>query len=241
MKLDKEFSRDIHDAREISEFLQLAFLQNWQFSCMQMVRNHLCSEEVDVLDVNVFDGNFIVDSEVLTVATQEAKSVTFRAQSGGLSLIFKTRPMKSILDPSVCECKFELPECLRFAQLRKAVRINFRNQPEVRANLFADQGVKFDGQLMDLSTAGAKIQLLGDLTQQLEAGQIIEDCQFLLPDGAPLDLKAQIRGVAYDSERGLSIVRCEFIELTREIIEQIELLLGQASFESIEQEFRIAV
>ena len=241
MKMDTEFSRDIQDSKEISEFLQLAFLQNWQFSCMQMVRNHLTSEEVTVLDVNVFDGNFIVDSEALTVATQEAKSVTFKAQSGGLSLIFKTRLIRSVLDPSVCECKFEFPEVLRFAQLRKAVRINFRNQPEVRANLFADSGIKFDGQLMDLSTAGAKIQLLGDLTQQLEAGQIIEDCQFLLPDGDLLDLRAQIRGVAYDTDRGLSVVRCEFVELTRETIGQIEMLLDQASFELIQEDFRIAV
>ena len=241
MKLDTEFSRDIQDAREIGEFLQLAFLQKWQFSCLQMVRNHLCSEEVEVLDVNVFDDNFIVDSDVLTVATQEAKSVTFKAQSGGLSLIFKTHPMKTVLDPSVCECKFELPECLRFAQLRKAVRINFRNQPEVRANLFADNGIRFDGQLMDLSTAGAKIQMLGDLTQQIEGGQIIEDCQFLLPGGDHLDIRAQVRGIAYDADRGLSIVRCEFIELSREIIEELELLLSQGTFEPLQEELRIAV
>ncbi len=240
MKLDTEFSRDIQDSEEIAEFMQMAFLQKWQFSCMQMVRNHLCSEEVAVLDVNVFDGNFIVDSEVLTVATQEAKSVTFRAHSGGLSLIFKTRPLKLNLDPSVCECKFELPESLRFSQLRKAVRINFRNQPGIRANLFAGSGKKFDGQLMDLSTAGAKIQLLGDLCNQLEPGQIIEDCQFLLPSNELLDLRAQIRGMAYDADRGLSIVRCEFLDLNREIIEQLQSLLENACAIPFDPQLRIA-
>ena len=229
MKLETEFSRESQDSGEIGEFLQMAFLQKWQFSCMQMIRNHLASEEVPVLDVNVFDCNFIVDSEALTVATQEATSVTFRAQSGGLTLLFNATPMASNLDPSVCECKFEFPTKLRFTQLRKAVRINFRNKPEVKVHLFANEGVRFDGQLMDLSTTGAKIQLLGDLSTRLEPAQAIEDCQLLLPDGELLDLCARVRGMTYDRERGLSLLRCEFEGLCGDDVMQLQSLLDEAT------------
>ncbi len=229
MKLDTEFSRESTDASEIGEFLQLAFLQQWKFSCMQMVRNHLSSEEVTVLDVNVFDHNFILDSEVLTAATQEAHSVTFRAQSGGLTLLFNARPMRSNLDPSVCECKFEFPEKLRFTQLRKAVRINFRNSPEIKVHLFAGEGAPFAGHLMDLSTTGAKIQILGDLSGKLDSAQIIDDCQLIMPNGDLLDLSAQVRGMVYDHDRNLSVVRCEFIELRGNDVVQLQGLLDQAA------------
>lgn len=239
MKLDTEFSRESTDADEIGDFLQLAFLQKWQFSCMQMIRNHLSSEEVTVLDVNVFDHNFIVDSEVLTVATQEAHSVTFRAQSGGLTLLFNAAPKPSNLDPSVCECKFEFPRKLRFTQLRKAVRINFRNKPEVKVNLFAREGGRFDGQLMDLSTTGAKIQLLGDLRNQLEPAQPIDDCQLLLPDGELLDLRALIRGIAYDRERGVSVLRCEFEGLSGEDVIQLQSLINEATHSTDEVELAL--
>ena len=241
MKLENEFNKEIEDNREIGELLQMALLQKWQFSCLQMVRNHLSSEEVDILDVNVFDGNFIVDSEALTAATQEATNVTFRAHSGGLSLTFQASPMKPNLDPSVCECRFNFPTTLRFSQLRKAVRINFRNQPEVRVNLFAELGERFDGQLMDLSTAGAKIQLLGDITQQLEPSQIIEDCQLLMANGELMDLRAQVRGVTYDTERGLSLVRCEFLELQRSDVTQLQQLLNMATGKFNKVELKVAV
>lgn len=239
MKLDTEFSRESIDANEIGEFLQLAFLQKWEFSCMQMIRNHLSSEAVAVLDVNVFDHNFIVDSEVLTIATQEARSVTFRAQSGGLTLLFNATPMPSNLDPSVCECKFEFPKKLRFTQLRKAVRINFRNKPEVKVHLFASEGARFDGQLMDLSTTGAKIQLLGDLTEQLEPSQPIEDCQLLLPDGDLMDLCARVRGMTYDQERGLSLLRCEFEGLSGEDVIRLQSLLDEATDSPQENELAL--
>ncbi len=229
MKLDTEFSRESADADEIGEFLQLAFLQKWQFSCMQMIRNHLSSEQVTVLDVNVFDHNFILDSDALTLATQEAHAVSFRAQSGGLTLLFSASPMPTNLDPSVCECKFQFPEKLRFTQLRKAVRINFRNQPEVKVHLFANAGAPFAGQLMDLSTTGAKIQLLGDLTQKLEPAQAIDDCQLILPDGTLLDLRAQVRGMTYDHERNISMLRCEFVGLCGRDVIQLQGLLDQAA------------
>lgn len=95
--------------------------------------------------------------------------------------------------------------------------------------MFTGMGAPFAGHLMDLSTTGAKIQLLGDLTDKLDPAQIIDDCQLIMPNGDLLDLCAQVRGLTYDSERSLSVVRCEFINLSGNDVVQLQGLLDQAS------------
>ena len=228
MSISTEFDREISDSREIGELLQMAFLHSWNFSCMQLVRNHLTSDEVTVLDVNVYDGEFIVDSDVLVASSQQKRVVAFRAQSGGLSIIFKAALEGRSKDPSACEFKFNFPQVLRFTQLRKAVRINMLDQPEIPVTLYADKGEQFQGRVIDLSATGAKIQLLGDVSNKLTPMQLIEDCQLILPNNRTVDLKAQIRGNFFDTSCGISFIRCEFVEMGETDESELQKLITAA-------------
>jgi c-di-GMP-binding flagellar brake protein YcgR len=117
-----------------------------------------------------------VYSVVLANSTRESSVVAFKAQSGGLTLVFKAKVLRNQLDPSVCECSFAFPETIRQTQLRQAARINLTNQPEVSVTLFLETRMKFDGRVTNISATGAKIQLLGDLSDKFKSSQIIEDC-----------------------------------------------------------------
>lgn len=228
MSISTEFDREISDSKEIGELLQMAFLHSWKFSCMQLVRNHLTSDEVIVLDVNVHDREFIVDSDVLVASSERTRVVAFRAQSGGLSLIFKATLEGTSKDPSACECKFRFPQFLRFSQLRKAVRINMLDQPAIPVTLYAERGQQFQGRVIDLSATGAKIQLLGDVSSKLEPMQLIEDCQLILPNNRTVDLKAQVRGNFFDTSSGVSYLRCEFVEMGETDESELQKLISAA-------------
>jgi len=228
MSISTEFDREISDSKEIGELLQMAFLHGWNFSCMQLVRNHLTSDDVTVLDVNVFDRELIVDSDVLVASSEKTRVVAFRAQSGGLSLIFKATLEGTSKDPSACECTFRFPQFLRFSQLRKAVRINMLDQSAIPVTLYADRGEQFQGRVIDLSATGAKIQLLGDVSSKLEPMQVIEDCQLIPPNSRTVDLKAQVRGNFFDTSCGVSFIRCEFVEMGETDESELQKLISAA-------------
>lgn len=240
MSIRTDFDREISDSTEIGELLQMAFLHNWKFSCMQLVRNHLTSDDATVLDVNVHDREFVVDSDVLVSGTKKKRMVAFRAQSGGLSLIFKAVLEGKGSDPSACECRFKFPQFLRFTQLRKAVRINMMDQPEIPVTLFADRGEQFQGRVIDLSATGAKIQMLGDVSQKLSPAQLIEDCQLLLPNNRIVDLKAQIRGNFFDTSSGVSFIRCQFVEMGETDETELQKLISAAMMQSGAGRFSMA-
>ena len=213
MSINTEIDRELSCPVEISELMQLAFLHRWNFSCLQMVRNHVHSDTVQVLDVNINDRTFTVDSEVLAQSTKESSVVAFKAQSGGLSIVFKAPILRDQIDPSACECRFAFPDEIRQTQLRQAARINLMNQPEVSVTLFMETRMKFDGRVINISATGAKIQLLGDLSDKFQSSQIIEDCQILLPNGMTAAMTIQILGCVYDTKNGVSYVRCQYLDM----------------------------
>ena len=213
MSINTEIDRELDSPVEISELMQLAILHRWQFSCLQMVRNHVTSDSVQVLDVNINDRSFTVDSKVLAASTFESSVVAFKAQSGGLTLIFKAKALRNQLDPSVYKCSFAFPEAIRQTQLRQATRINLTNQPEVSVTLFMETRMKFDGRVTNISATGAKIKLLGDLSDKFKSSQIIEDCQILLPNGMQAAMTIQILGCVYDIKNGVSYVRCQYLDM----------------------------
>lgn len=241
MSISTEFDREVSESKEIGELLQMAFLHGWKFNCMQLVRNHLTSDDITVLDVNVFDREFIVDSDVLVSSSQKNKVVAFRVQSGGLSLVFKATLQGQSADPTACECRFKFPDLMRFSQLRKAVRINMMDQPEIPVTLFADRGQRFQGRVIDLSASGAKIQVLGDLSNELEPMQLIEDCQLLMPNNRVIDLKAQIRGNVFDTSCGVSFIRCQFIEMGETDETELQKLISATIQQKGSENFKIAI
>jgi len=228
MSMNTEIDRELDCPVEISELMQLAFLHRWQFSCLQMVRNHVTSDSVQVLDVNINDRSFTVDSEVLAKSTRESSVVAFKAQSGGLTLVFKAKVLRNQIDPSVCECSFAFPETIRQTQLRQAARINLTNQPEVSVTLFLETRMKFDGRVTNISATGAKIQLLGDLSDKFKSSQIIEDCQILLPNGMHAAMTIQIMGCVYDVKNGVSYLRCQYLDMDENSEAQIIKLVDAA-------------
>ncbi len=225
MSINTGIDRELDSPVEISELMQLAFLHRWQFSCLQMVRNHVTSDSVQVLDVNINDRSFTVDCEVLATSTRESSVVAFKAQSGGLTLVFKAKVLRNQLDPSVCECSFAFPETIRQSQLRQAARINLTNQPEVSVTLFLETRMKFDGRVTNISATGAKIQLPGDLSDKFKSFQIIEDSQILLPNGMHAAMTIQILGCVYDIKNGVSYIRCQYLDMDENSEAQIIKML----------------
>ena len=230
MRLNTEFNRKIKNAEEIGVLLQFAFLQCWEFSCLHMLDGKFTAKEASVLDVNLQDQSFVVDSDALKVSSVDEEIVAFRAQSGGLSLVFKTSIKKQNSDPSACEYKYQFPDSLRFNQLRRAVRVNLMDHPRMQVSLFANGGERFDGRIIDLSASGVKIQMIGNICNKISSMEVIEDCRLVLPAEQLLTISSQVRGLFYDSESGTSFIRCQFLKTDEEDTAMLQKLINTSLF-----------
>ncbi|MDA1372553.1 MAG: PilZ domain-containing protein [Proteobacteria bacterium] len=230
MNITTQNNREITDREEILEILEAALIHAWNFSYATMVKNHLTSQTAKLLEVKSQATKITVDIAALKASHSPIDTLVFRAQNGGMSVIFKSKFLQwgnnGFSTQHASECQFEFPELVRFSQLRNAIRINLTNLHDIPVTFFAKKGVRLQGKVVDISATGAKIKFEGDFSTHVDDSRLIADCQMLLPNESRIEAQAQVLGVVYDKEQDISYVRCQYVEMKPDDQLQLKRLIS---------------
>jgi len=229
---------DIADVTEVDAILQLALRHRWNFSYTVASERRQASHSTELVAVNTKASTITVGSEVKYSGLQPEMPVTFRAQNGGISLQFDSEMLgvggNALSNRLFSECRFRFPEAIKFAQLRKAIRVDCDSLDEIGVTVFAN-GTRLQGKVADLSTTGTKIRFQGNLSYQFKNSRIVTDCRMLLPDGSILEARVKLLGFFYDRRQDVSFLRCYFLEIREDKELLLEDLISSALSDAASQ------
>lgn len=235
MEHDNKQVNDIADVAEIDAILQLAHRHRWNLSYTVASERRHASHSTELVAVNSAAETITVGSEVKYSGLEPDTPVTFRVQSGGISLQFETRMIgvggNALSNRLFSECRFRFPETIKFTQLRKAIRVDCESRHDIGVTVFANS-TRLQGKVADLSTTGTKIRFQGNLSYQFKNSRIVTDCRMRLPNGAILEARVKLLGFFYDRELDVSYLRCYFLEIREDRELMLEDLINSALEES---------
>lgn len=216
----------VTEPEEIAEILRVALSHRWSFSYSVTTGRRITSHTTELVSLQPEAGTITVGSEVKYSGLQAGYPVTFRAQSGGISLQFDSRLIGGkgnvLSNRLFSECRIEYPSQLRFNQLRKAVRVDANAIDDIHVNLFAND-LRLKGKVQDISATGTKIRFDGNLSYQFKQSRIVTDCQMRLPNEEVIEARLKVLGFFYDRDRDVSYIRGYFLEIR----DENELKLGE--------------
>ena len=217
---------DITHRKEILQLLEMAIAQKWPFSYVKKTKKRIASLALQIVSVNAQDGTFSVGSEATGAQMSAAGSLTIRAQSGGVSIVFQSRPAEITGDATATKMSslqhFELPYKVACTQLRKTVRVNLEAMTEVPVILYMVNGALIEGSVMDISTSGAKFRVNQDLGQELKNLQVVDACKISLPNGLAIQTGVQLIGMINDEDSKISFLRCQFVHMRSQDEEKLD-------------------
>ncbi len=217
---------DITLRKEIVQILKMALTQNWALSYVTTVKNRVSSQPLQFVSVNAQEGTFCVGFDPVISQMDTSDSLMFRAQNGGVSIIYQSRLLEFPGDPSLTKISslhhFELPYKIACTQLRKTIRVNLESVAKVPVTLYLVNGALIEGVVMDISTSGVKLIVSQDLGQESNDLQIVDACKISLPNGQALQTAAQLIGMINDEESNISFLRCEFVQMRSQDEEMLD-------------------
>ncbi|SEI67888.1 HD-GYP domain, c-di-GMP phosphodiesterase class II (or its inactivated variant) [Allopseudospirillum japonicum] len=112
--------------------------------------------------------------------------------------------------------KVAFPEQLDYLQRRRFFRATIRRAVEVKVDLgtFSEPLKRHLGLLRDLSAQGCQIEFNTDQSDILQAGQIFDQCIMTYPNGQTIEFGVELRHVAYNDKRDMTVCGCQFILLS---------------------------
>lgn len=217
---------DISHRKEIIQLLKMAISQKWAFSYVRPEGKKIVSQALELVGVKANEGTFSVGHEPSILETDTSGPLMFRAQSGGVSIIFQSLLRESHEDSTEAKSSalhhFELPYKVVCTQLRKTVRVNLEAITEVPVVLYLVSGALIEGTVIDISTSGAKFKVDKDLGQELSNPEVLDACKVSLPNDQSLQSGAQLIGMVNDSESDTSYLRCQFVHMRTQDEEMLD-------------------
>lgn len=222
---------DITHRKEVIALLKMAISQKWLFSYVKSSGKKLSSRPLELLAVNGNDGTFSVVREEGIAEMETDDPLMFRAQSGGVSIIFQS-PLNEAegLDPLQKGSSlhhFRLPYKIACTQLRKTVRVNLEAISAVPVILYLVNGALIEGTVIDISTSGAKFKVERDLGRELSNPEVLDACKVSLSDELTLQTGAQLIDMSNDSESGISYLRCQFVHMRTQDEERLDGFINE--------------
>jgi hypothetical protein len=163
---------DITHRKEVIQLLKMAISQKRAFSYVKTLGKKVSSQALELVGVKANEGVFTVGFEPGISQIQTSGPLMFRAQSGGVSIIFQSAlnisPEQDPLSNTSSLHHFDLPYKIAYTQLRKTVRVNLEAMTEVPVVLYLVNGALIEGSVIDISTDGAKFKVNQDLGQELQ-------------------------------------------------------------------------
>lgn len=107
-----------------------------------------------------------------------------------------------------------IPDEVLYHQRRNAFRAALRQADQVKVELAGTKlRTPLDGLMLDISASGCKVRLTGNASEQLQPGQVYEECVALLPVGR-LEAAVELRHVRYDDKLDLTFIGLHFATLS---------------------------
>ncbi|MDD9890542.1 MAG: PilZ domain-containing protein [Gammaproteobacteria bacterium] len=235
---------NIFSTREILELLNMALLHKWNFSYLSIAKNHVSSKPITLMSIDPANGTFGIDSEIMNSNQASHNSILFRAQCGGMSIVFNAAPATSTGDittnKSLLECQIRLPDEIRISQQRKAVRVDVSSGKTIPVILCSSENVRVQGAIIDISKTGAKIQLGQEMADKLSDIEYIDALRIRLPGDDIIQCQAQIVGAAFDHDHDVTIVRCQFTDMKAHDLRLLNRLIN-ATIESSDPSTHFAI
>jgi len=217
---------DITHRKEVVQVLKMAISQKWTFSCVTTVKKRITTQTLELLAINANEGTFSVSYEPLIAQLDSSVPLMFRAQSGGVSIIFQSlvneMPSHDPLAKSSSLHHFGLPYKIACTQLRKTLRVNLEAVTEVPVVLYLVNGALLEGTVVDISTSGAKFKVNKNLGQELSDPEVLDACKISLSNEQALQTGAQLIGMTNDAESNISYLRCQFVHMRTQDEEKLD-------------------
>jgi c-di-GMP-binding flagellar brake protein YcgR len=206
--------------QEIIKLLSKAIEQEYQFSYISAIKRRVASNPIELISVNTEEATLDVGSEIPIPEQKSKDSMMFRLACGGLSIVFKSRMADSGRSESSYNRSFrykiDLPYAVSCIQSRKSVRVDLQSlSDEVPVVLTLSGGTSINGEIVDISTSGARIRVNQDLTEEFKNFQTLKACRIDLPSNSVLQTGAQLLAMKFDQERGASTLGCQFVDMLR--------------------------
>ena len=223
--------QELEDSAKLMQLLQMAIVQRWNFDYSILTNSRLSTHTTRLLDVDLDARTITVGSEVKYSGLQADHAVSFRTQHGGLSLEFSTHLLPSgnnaLSSRLFSECKMEFPQTVMTSQLRNAVRIDCSRINGAKVTLFGNQP-HHAGTVVNLSSTGCKIQLSGDVRNQIQAMGKLIDCQLQLPNEESIDARLIVLHNTFEKTLNATLLRCYFLEIHRDSKLKVEKIIDSA-------------
>lgn len=139
--------------------------------------------------------------------------------------------------------KIPFPAELHFLQRRQFYRAPVRLSLDIQVRLGVNKpAVKRDeyeniipqsptwaheGQLRDLSAQGCQIESAGDLRETLPNNTEYPSCYIVFPNGHLFDVGIAIRHIAYDENRDVSSLGCQFINMDPKLDRKVSFIVNE--------------
>ncbi|PCJ19258.1 MAG: hypothetical protein COA96_16335 [SAR86 cluster bacterium] len=211
---------DIIHRKEILQLLKMVISQKWSFSCVIQVKKRVATHALQLVSLNDLEGTLCVSPDPAISNMSVDDSLMFRAQSGGVSIIFQSQMVEASGAESMAGRSslqyFGLPYKIVCTQLRKTLRANLESiadVAEVPVTLYLMNGALKEGSVMDISTAGAKFRFKEDLKQELRNPETVDACKIKLSNGVVIQTDVQLMGMVNDQEANLTFLRCQFVRM----------------------------
>jgi len=217
---------DLSIRKEIIQLLKMAITQQWAFSYVKAEGKKVTAVPIELVGIKADEGIFTVSYEPSLAQLESSAPPLFRAQSGGMSVIFQSLHRESAEPDAAVQnsslLRFELPYKIACTQLRRTVRVNLEAITEVPVILYLLNGSLIEGKVIDISTSGAKIKVDKDLGQELQDPQSLDACKISLSEDKALRSGAQLIGMVNDAENFTSYLRCQFVHMRPEAEEILD-------------------
>ena len=185
---------------------------------------------MELVGVKSYEGVFTVGYEPSIFEMEESDTLMFRAQSGGVSIIFQSvlnlASQEDPLSKTSSVHHFDLPYKIACTQLRKTVRVNLEAISEVPVVLYLVSGALIEGSVIDISTTGSKFKVNQDLGKELRDPQILDACKISLPNDKILQTGAQLIEMVNDAESSTSYLRCQLVHMRTQDEEMLDDLIN---------------
>lgn len=219
---------DLTHRQEIIQLLKMSIDQQWKYSYVTKIRNRVTTHSLRLVSLNIQDGTFCVESEDMDRESLQGKTIMFRGQSGGLSIVFQC----NLSDPeeqtnaSSSLHDFSLPYKIACTQLRKTARVNLERDRDVPVVLYLTTGAMIEGAVMDISTLGAKFRVNENLGNELKNLQIVDACKITLTEDLVLQCGVQLIGMINDEDANISFLRSQFVHMKSEDEDSLESFIN---------------
>lgn len=216
---------DLTHRQDIVQLLKMSIEQGWKYSYVTKIRNRVTTHSLRLVSINTMDGTFCVESDSMDRETLSGKTIMFRGQSGGVSIVFQSKMTEADNGGSSLH-DFGLPYKIACTQLRKTVRVNLERDRDVPVTLYLTTGAMIEGTVMDMSTSGAKFRVNENLGNELKNLQIVDACKINLSDDLVLQCGVQLIGMINDDGANISFLRSQFVHMKSEDEEKLESFIN---------------